>query len=66
MITYWLKYSGQFVSAVRFKPNATDQEVKSHAMAQHDRAPLTDAYETPIERSNKIWFAEVITYPEGN
>ena len=60
MTTYWLYYGNEIVTAVRLPAGATDQEVKRHALEQHERVPLCEAFETPSTKANKIRHAQII------
>ena len=65
--TFWLYYGSQIVGSVRADAHASEQDVRSQALASHERVPLCDwPNENPSERRFKILCADVRTFPGGN
>lgn len=63
-MTYWLQYGEQYVASVRAEPGLSEQEVRSRALANHERLPLCDRpTENPSERATKILFSTVRIFP---
>lgn len=64
MKTYWLYYGGRLLTGVRFREDATRDEVVAHALEQHEKGPTIGprlGEEAPFEFANRLRRANVIT-----
>lgn len=54
--TYWFKYEGKIVAAVRMQDGTSERVIREHAVTLHRNHPYIgcDPHELPYEREVKI------------
>jgi len=66
-VTYWLYYGQRVLTAVRAEEGKSDVEVRSIAIAAHDRVPLFSTSEcSPGAFRSMLCAATVKIFPNGN